>query len=168
MSACATWLEEPTVFERDVLTLTSSAAYDDSYTNWEAYFEHTAYCTSHNHDVGQFFYVYEGYEMDQDEWGSLEYVYEGGAPGIRFDTAVFCDQSNVYTVDSSKTKITAYLRTRFLMGNEPRNAQASYAHKTYGIGDVSWSIGADGLTPSFSVTGFMDTYFAEPVTLRVT
>jgi len=168
LSACATWLVQPSVFERDVLTLTSSAAYDDSYTNWEAYFQHTAYCTSHNHGIGQFLYAYEGHEFDSNETGSLEYVYEGGDPGIKFDTWVLCDQADVYTVDSSQTEITAYLRYRVLMGSEPKNAQAAYAHKTYGIGNISWSVGAEGITPSFSLAGQMDEYFAEPVTLRIT
>lgn len=165
IKATATWLVTPSVYDRDVFVLTSTAAFDETYVE-EAYFEHNEYCTTHNHALSQFYYVDGENRVDNDTNGTTEILYESGYPGIAFDTMIYCDQSDVYSVDPDQTEITAHIQYRVIPAEgEPANAQASYSHKTFGLGDISWSLGADGLTPSFSIVGTTDDYFARPITL---
>lgn len=163
LTARATWNDTPSAYNRDAFVLTSNATFDSSYTE-SAYFEHTEYCVTHNHTLHQYMYVDRNNPIDTENGSTMKLTYESGYPGVLFDTMAYCDQSDAYLFDPAQSRITVYISLRVKPTLSSHNAQASYGHKTYGIGDISWTIGTDGLTPSFSVRGHVDDYYARPIT----
>ena len=166
VSAEATWLNSPTWTFQDVLAISTTAVYDDTYNNY-GYFNEVIYSwndETNTRDVEAEYErtVYKNSTPQDPDKIALEYSTGGSGIALRFDLESTVD-SVLFGYDLD---IVAGVRFRcFLNQGTDGIVQTAYAHQTVNLGkeiSVDVTSGAVG----FSIgLGDMTEYYAEPVTI---
>lgn len=140
--ATANWIKMPAVRMEDSFTLGTSGTFDDSYSEF-AYVTQNSHCANCPKDISNYREVSSTDLSDDD----LELKYSSYTPYITFDLSE--PRCSSCVGPTGNTMILCYLKYRIsCTGNV--NVQATYAHKTFGIGDITLSVSTSGI-PDFSV-----------------
>jgi len=155
----ATWLKWPAVALTDVLVLGTTGTFDDSFAE-SGYVHQTFQCVS-----GCTKNTFRNRQVSKTniKSGDLTLKYANFTPYIEFSPiSPRCD----YCGGGAKDKyFRAYVRYGVSTTNRC-NIQASYGHKTVGIGNISVGISTNGV-PSISASlGKVTVYNGRPVTVK--
>lgn len=166
ISARSQWLKEPNWKVQDVLAITSSATYDNTYNNY-GYFEE--WCTQSlisNGDVVEEYYIKnsiyknEGTDTPDDIW--FEYTEGIGGIALRFNMV---NIESLYPSDVCNYEYTmrSFVRFRASLYNVDGAVQAAYCHRLFSITDIKVDLATGDI--DFSVVGGKEEYFGEPLAI---
>ena len=155
----ATWLKWPAVALTDVLVISTSGTFDDSFSE-SGYVNQTFQCTS-----GCSKNTYRNRSVSKTSLTSddLTMKYSNYVPYLNFTPiSPRCD----YCGGGSKDKyFKAYLKYGVITSSSC-NIQASYGHKTFGVSGISVSVSAAGPSISVGVGSTISVYNGRAVTVK--
>lgn len=169
VSAKANWLKEPTFTLKDVICISNTATYDDSYNDYAYYKQsHSCYRNGSLHNTSNKFS--DKYADGSGQGSMVEFFYNStNGVGARVDIQGYgCSGSgdpgqHTYAMHYME----AYIRYRIICntGNS-YNIQGAYSHAEMGVGSIGLSISAGGAGISFSYAGSKSDFKARPVTIN--
>lgn len=157
----ATWLKYPAMALQDTFVVGTNGTFDASYSEY-ANVNQRFKCL--NSCETPFTYLTRSVTRTNPTDLDLSLTYKSFVPVMNF--IPHGPRCNSCPGPSVHDMFHAYLRYGVL-ADESINIQAGYAHKTFGIGNISVGIDATG-APNFSIgiTGTISEYIARPITIN--
>lgn len=166
ISATAYWLKAPACKLKDIICISNTVTYDDSYNDY-AYYQQKYQCAGAGDAVHDYETVYD-YKYANGTGSGVDLLYPSvNGAGARVNLRAFsCDSSNPGSHNVSMIYMEAYIRYRVIAPiNSQFNIQAAYCHTQVGLGSVGFNVSTGGAGISFSFTGVKTEYRARPITI---
>lgn len=162
ITTLAEWLKAPVNRFKDVICISNTATYDDSYTDY-AYYKQSFSCYNSSGTVHLTENISDERFSDQSN-SKIDFIYPSvNGAGARVDLRTFvCGIGHSVKYNYMK----AFIRYRIICkSGNTYNIQGAYCHAKVGIGSVGFSVSTGGAGISFSFAGTKSEYFAKPVTI---
>ena len=169
VSAKANWLKEPAFTLKDVICISNTATFDDSYNDFTYYKQsHSCYRNGMLHNTSN--KSSHKYADGSGQGSMVEFFYNStNGVGARVDIQGYgcanAGEPGQHTFEMNYME--AYIRYRIICntGNS-YNIQGAYSHAEMGVGSIGLSISSGGVGISFSYAGSKSDFKARPVTIN--
>lgn len=164
ITAKAEWLKEPYFITQDVLAISSTATYDNSYNNY-GHFRET--CEEsilggghvYTYNIHNTIYKNSGANNPDEIW----FEYSSGVGGIALRFNMFKGEYHGSQAHNFEYSMEAFVRFRCSLYDNDAGVQAAYGHKQLGVGGISVSLLSGSV--SFSFAGTMQDYYGETLSI---